>query len=132
VGLGAVLGLAVLAADFTLEKRGMGVRLHLMPIAVGLYLPFGLAVPIFAGGLIEWWGRRGRVGPQRGPAQRGVLFSSGVVAGEALVGVGIALLVGLGYSALHLDFAWTGALSLAAALLVVWIFQRGTRSDPSA
>ncbi|MBW1882904.1 MAG: oligopeptide transporter, OPT family [Deltaproteobacteria bacterium] len=132
VGLGAVLGLVVLAADFALEKRGVGLRLHLMPIAVGLYLPFGLAVPIFAGGLIEWWGRRGPVAQQRGPAHRGVLFSSGVVAGEALVGVGIALLVGLGYPALGLDFAWTGVLSLAAAVIVLWIFQRGTRSDPSA
>ena len=43
----------------------------------------------------------------------------------------VALVVGLGYSALSLDFAWTGALSLAAALIVLWIFQRGTRSDPS-
>jgi uncharacterized oligopeptide transporter (OPT) family protein len=103
-----------------------------MPIAVGLYLPFGLAVPIFAGGLIEWWGRRGRVADQGAPAHRGVLFSSGVVAGEALVGVGVALVVGLGYSALSLDFAWTGALSLGAAMIVLWIFQRGTRSDPSA
>jgi putative OPT family oligopeptide transporter len=132
VGLGAVLGLGVLAADFTLEKRGLRVRLHLMPIAVGLYLPFGLAVPIFAGGLIEWWGRRGRDADQPAPAHRGVLFSSGVVAGEALVGVGVALLVGLGFSALELQFAGTGALSLAAALLVVWIFQRGTRNAPSA
>jgi putative OPT family oligopeptide transporter len=130
VGLGAGLGLCVLIADARLERQRSSFRLHLMPIAVGLYLPFGLAVPIFAGGVVEWWGRRGRVSAHRGPAQRGVLFSSGVVAGEALVGVGVALLVGLGYAADGFDFRGIGALSLAAAFVVLLVFWRGTRDEP--
>jgi hypothetical protein len=100
-----------------------------MPIAVGLYLPFGLAVPIFAGGLLEWWGSRGRHEENPGPANRGVLFASGVVAGEALVGVGVALLVGLGISSPGFGFTKSGTVSLAAALTVLWLFWRGTRSQ---
>jgi putative OPT family oligopeptide transporter len=129
VGLGASLGALVLMADFVLERQGRSFRLHLMPIAVGLYLPFGLAIPIFAGGLLEWWGRRGRTDADRGPANRGVLFASGVVAGEALVGVGVALLVALGFSGQVLGFESSGLLSLGAALVVLWLFWRGTRSD---
>jgi putative OPT family oligopeptide transporter len=132
VGLGAGLGLLVLTADAVLERQRSSIRLHLMPIAVGLYLPFGLAVPIFAGGLLEWWGRRGRSGADRGPAQRGVLFSSGVVAGEALVGVGVAVLVGFGYAAGGIDFRGIGVLSVAAAFVILWIFWRGTREEPEA
>ena len=57
VALGAGIGVAVLALDAVLARRG-GFRLHLMPIAVGLYLPFGLALPILIGGMIEWATRR--------------------------------------------------------------------------
>jgi putative OPT family oligopeptide transporter len=143
VALGAGLGLGVLFLDRLLERRGSSFRLHLMPVAVGLYLPFGLAVPIMVGGLVEWISR---VSPDPRPtaakaggggpdpvevapegSQKGILFSSGVVAGEALVGVGIALWIGLGGHAP--EFAWSGRgeLSLIAALAVVVLFARGTR-----
>ena len=65
-----------------------------LPFAIGLYLPLELSTPIMAGGLIallvgkvakkqDLWKRQ----------ERGILFSSGLVAGDALVGVGIAFLV---------------------------------------
>ena len=132
VGLGAGLGFVVLAVDLALERREASFRLHLMPVAVGLYLPFALAVPMMLGGVIEWWGRRGDRAPAK-LAQRGVLFSSGVIAGEALVGVGIAFLVGVGLVGDGFEFAGKGSLSLVAAGFVLWIFQRGTRrpQEPS-
>ncbi len=127
VGVGAVIGLSVLAVDSALERRESTFRLHLMPIAVGLYLPFGLAVPILAGGCIEWATRAPDVeGDARGSSP-GVLFASGVVAGEALVGVGVALLVGMGLQGLRADYLFSGPVSLLAAIAIVWIFARATR-----
>ena len=127
VALGAAIGIGVLALDYALERQGNSFRLHLMPIAVGLYLPFGLGVPIFAGGLLEWWGRRSSTADESG-SQRGILFSSGVVAGEALVGVGVALLIGMGYSNGGFDFGGKGVLSLVFALFVLGLFWWGVRT----
>jgi len=125
VGLGAGVGIGVLLLDTLIVRRGGSIRLHLMPIAVGLYLPFGLSVPIVIGGLIEWAGRR-RAGTE--PSQRGILFASGVVAGEALVGVGVALLIGFGIDGPEIALASPGAWSLAAAIAVVAIFASACRS----
>lgn len=127
VGFGAVIGLAVLAIEAVLVRRGVGFRLHLMPIAVGLYLPFGLALPILAGGLIEWAMRdRSESEAERGSSP-GVLFASGVVAGEALIGVGVAILIGLGVEGGAADYAAAGPVSLAAAIVVVGLFARSVR-----
>jgi putative OPT family oligopeptide transporter len=122
VGLGVGVGISVLLLDAALARRQGSFRLHLMPIAVGLYLPFGLAVPIMIGGLIEWSGRRGVFADSAESAQRGILFASGVVAGEALVGVGVAMLIGLGIDAPITSFGSSGMSSLVAAIAIVGIF----------
>lgn len=127
VALGAAIGLAVLGLDALLaRRRAPGFRLHLMPIAVGLYLPFGLALPILLGGLVERATRRGDTADEGGGP--GVLFASGVVAGEALIGVGIALAVGFGLSAGAADYPGAGPISFAAALAVLFAFARATRT----
>jgi uncharacterized membrane protein (GlpM family) len=56
-----------------------------------------------------------------------VLFASGAVAGEALVGVGVALLVGLGITTRSADYPYAGLVSLVAALALVAIFSSATR-----
>jgi putative OPT family oligopeptide transporter len=132
VGFGVGVGIGVLVLDTVIARRGHSFRLHLMPIAVGLYLPFGLAVPIVVGGLIEWAGRRRVSAGSSDPTQRGILFASGVVAGEALVGVGIAMLIGLGIEGSNPTFAWRGELSLAAAIAVVALFAAACRPRAAA
>ena len=130
VGSGAVLGLALVAVDRTLEKRGAAFRLHLMPIAVGIYLPFGLSVPIFLGGLLSSLLHRQRPAAlDTSSSQPGVLLASGAIAGEALTGVGIALAASLGFSRLQLglsDGLQTG-LSIIAALAALLFFYRQSR-----
>ena len=65
-----------------------------LPFAVGLYLPVSTMTPIFVGGLIRHYiERRYRdnekeLGERR---ERGILFCSGLIGGEGLLGVGIAL-----------------------------------------
>ncbi len=96
VGIGAGLGLAILGIDAFLKATNSVFRAHLMPIAVGMYLPFGLAIPILIGGILAYWySRKTPVDQQHDVLQRGVLFSSGVIAGEALTAVGIAALAAL-------------------------------------
>ncbi len=72
-----------------------------MLIAVGMYLPFQTTVAIFTGGVIKWIAdtiikRRGIEDPRMLEAVegRGLLVSSGFVAGEALMGLLLAGLVG--------------------------------------
>lgn len=132
VSLGAAIGGVVLALDAVFERRGAGMRLHLMPIAVGMYLPLGLSLPILVGGLIEAVGRRGRARAQAGRdagAEGGVLFASGAVAGEALVGVGIAALVAFGIERLEWGGAWQGLGAGIVALVLLSAFGRAVRAN---
>jgi putative OPT family oligopeptide transporter len=95
VMIGAVIGIALVALDEYLRSRESGFRAHVMPVAVGIYLPLGLAVPILIGGLVQRIVKsttRGR-GDQEAAVHRGVLFSSGLIAGEAIMGIVVALLI---------------------------------------
>ncbi len=88
---GILLGIAVIILDKVFfEKRG-GFRLYLMPIAVGIYLPITLNVPIFLGALIRHFVEKSRKTPVDEGNDKGVLVSSGLIAGEAIMGVVIAL-----------------------------------------
>ncbi len=61
-----------------------------LAFAVGLYLPVGLSVGIMAGGVVKWARHRKRaLSEEEDP---GVLYSSGLIAGEALIGIGLAML----------------------------------------
>jgi uncharacterized oligopeptide transporter (OPT) family protein len=63
-------------------------------VAVGIYLPLSLSVPIFAGGLLSYLlARRARPFGQAAVDKsnhRAVLISSGLIAGEAIAGILIA------------------------------------------
>ena len=130
VGVGAGIGLGLVGADRLLAQRGAAFRLHLMPVAVGMYLPFGLSVPIFLGGLLSaLLHRRRPTASDATASQPGVLLASGAIAGEALTGVGIALAASLGFSRLGLglpDGLQTG-LSVVAGLAALLFFYRRSR-----
>jgi uncharacterized oligopeptide transporter (OPT) family protein len=72
-----------------------------MPVAVGIYLPLELSVPIFIGGLVRWgFARLFRSGDEKQKKSilhGGTLLASGLIAGEAIMGIIIAVvLVGWG------------------------------------
>lgn len=83
IAAGALLAAGLLVADRALEHRQSRWRTPIMPVAIGLYLPFGLGTTILAGALARF------VFADRadGPAGRGVLIAAGMVAGEALTGM---------------------------------------------
>jgi len=150
IGIGAGLGCAILVIDALLKFYAIGFRAYLMPIAVGMYLPFGLATPILIGGwLAYWYARKIPESEQHTALHRGVLFSSGVIAGEALTAVGIAGLAALiawlvdaygpnaagGLSvplALQLAPRLVTAASIVAAVVMVVAFAVLTRPKPEA
>ncbi len=96
VAWGIAIGVALLVLDYLLTLTKSSVRLHVMPVAVGIYLPFGLSIPILLGGIVRHLvDRRERPGSEE-RAHRGMLLSSGLIAGESLIGVLLGLLAYLG------------------------------------
>lgn len=70
-------------------------RLPVMPIAIGLYLPVQLNACIMVGGLISlFMERRKKVDEKAKAAQNndGTLYCAGMIAGEGLVGIALAIL----------------------------------------
>lgn len=59
-----------------------------LPFAVGLYLPLASMMPVFVGGLIRRWSEKEE--NEKSAQEQGVLFGSGLIAGEGLIGVLIA------------------------------------------
>jgi putative OPT family oligopeptide transporter len=92
--IGGVIGVALIVSDKLLEARGSTFRTPVLAVAVGIYLPLELTSSIFIGGVIAWLASR-RLGG-REPNQTGLLFASGLITGEALVGILLALPIVLG------------------------------------
>ena len=92
------------------------IDLPVLPVAIGIYLPFTLAVPIFSGGVIrhitnkiierkygsaqeeeisdwELAVKQTDVKPKEKIIRTGILFTAGLIAGEALTGVAVAFLI---------------------------------------
>jgi putative OPT family oligopeptide transporter len=88
--IGIIAGVVILVIDgvFLKDKK---FRLHLMPIAVGIYLPVTLAVPILLGGVIRYIVEKKTKGDYLESEDQGVLISSGFIAGEAIMGVIVAV-----------------------------------------
>jgi len=86
LGIGAAFGLALILC---------GARAPML-VAVGMYLPFDTSSAIFAGGVVRWAADRitARYSAEdRARAEeKGTLLASGLIAGEALMGILLAVL----------------------------------------
>ncbi|MFQ5454448.1 MAG: OPT/YSL family transporter, partial [Candidatus Zixiibacteriota bacterium] len=66
-----------------------------LPFAIGLYLPLSLSTPIMTGGLIALIIKKISAKEDYSTKnENGILFSSGLVAGDALIGVLVAFMIG--------------------------------------
>ncbi|MCK5635884.1 MAG: OPT/YSL family transporter, partial [Thermoplasmatales archaeon] len=102
---GAVLAFVLILID-----------LPVLPVAIGIYLPFTLSVPIFGGGIVRYctnkfiekkygsvdeeeisdWElaiKQTGVKPKEKVIRTGLLLTAGLIAGEALMGVIVAFLI---------------------------------------
>ncbi|CAN0199419.1 unnamed protein product, partial [Chrysoparadoxa australica] len=85
VGLGALVAVARIVADEMLRRAGSEFRLPVLAVAVGIYLPLSLSVPIALGGLMAL------LAGQRPVSGAGLLAAAGLITGEALMGIGLAV-----------------------------------------
>jgi len=125
---GAVLAFVLILID-----------LPVLPVAIGIYLPFTLVVPIFGGGIVrhitnkfierkfgsaeeeqvsEWELaiKQTDVKPKEKVIRTGLLLTAGLIAGEALMGVVVAFLIigGINLAIFEYPPIWPG--------LLLWIF----------
>jgi putative OPT family oligopeptide transporter len=89
------VAVALIIFDQIQEKRGSDVRFPVLAVAVGVYLPLGLSVPIFIGGLIAHIIKKKsanmNVEDKQHKEAGGLLLASGLITGEALMGVLVAI-----------------------------------------
>ncbi len=105
VGVGAMIGLAMAL-----------LRVPVLPFALGLYLPLSLSAATMVGGLV-----RAYVNHRSSSElvqERGTLFSSGLIGGDACIGIFIALLTILGYIPVDAPTWLSDWASLATYLLL--------------
>jgi uncharacterized oligopeptide transporter (OPT) family protein len=75
--------------DLRQERIGSDFRVPILAVAVGIYLPIELTVPIFIGGMIAHFSdKSGATGTMK---KKGLLMASGLITGEALVGILVAV-----------------------------------------
>lgn len=112
-------GLLLAGVAFGIGLLLCGARAPML-IAVGMYLPFETSAAIFVGGVFKWLADRWNSSPEA--EQKGTLIASGLIAGEAIVGIVLAV------AALQLPErmpfawfdAWGGWLSLAGFAAIAY------------
>ena len=112
LGIGAALGVVLLLA---------GARSPML-IAVGMYLPFDTSSAIFVGGMMKYVADRFRANEETG-----TLLASGLIAGEAIVGILLAVVFLTGSHAIaqfQYYEAWGGWLSLLGFAAVAYVLIR--------
>lgn len=87
VYIGILIGVLIILWDKRLEKAGSSFRAPVLAVAVGIYLPIELAVPIFLGGYLRHYLHYGK---KHDTSRQGVLVCSGLITGEALMGILLA------------------------------------------
>jgi putative OPT family oligopeptide transporter len=134
IQIGGVIGAAVIAWDQWLKKRGSTFRAPVLAVAVGIYLPLDLSVPIFLGGLIAHLVERKLGGPEAAEraGRNGMLFAAGLITGEALMGIIIAIPIVMSgradVMALPASLQFGGWLGLVVVgWLALWLYRTGTR-----
>lgn len=142
IAIGAVLGIGIIVVDELLKKSQASFRAPVLAVAVGIYLPIDLMTPIFLGGLLAYLAerhlrKRGADAEARERSSRaGLLFAAGLITGEALMGIAIAVPIVTSGSAdiLALPAAWQFGEAAGLALLgvlAVFLYRSATKPVPN-
>jgi putative OPT family oligopeptide transporter len=147
VAIGAAIGIAIILLDETLIAKKIDFRVPVLAAAVGIYLPIDVTMPIFLGGLLAWFAER-RIRARAGGRplaqeeldrmnRRGTLFAAGMITGEALTGIIIAIPIVVSGRAdvlalpasLHFG-QWLGLIIVG--LMAWWLYRTASPAAESA
>lgn len=139
VGLGALIGALVIGFDRHQAVRGASFRMPVLAVALGMYLPLKLSAAILAGGVIAALSRNHAAATKDEAPRQGLLFAAGLVTGEALMGVLLALPIvlasvwpSMGADPLKLFDrpplgAWPGVMALAGVASLLYLASCASR-----
>jgi len=121
------------------------INLPVLPVAIGIYLPFTLTTPIFLGGIVRYLTDRAiakkygsaeeeqisewelaikqtDVKPKEKIIRTGLLLTAGLIAGEALMGVAVAFLIVFGINLQVYEFPpiWPSVLVFIFIMALLW------------
>ncbi len=111
------------------------IGIPVLPFAIGLYLPIHLSTPIMIGGLIRLWIDKRKFASEerrKEVADNGVLFSSGMIAGEGLIGILLAVFAvfGIDLSVGGILGNWGGvAFFVVLVAIMLWFMFGGKKKE---
>ena len=85
---GAILGIVIIMIDQYQAFRKADFRVPILAVAIGIYLPIELTLPIFIGGMLNHFASK--TASEEGK-NNGLLIASGLITGEALMAIFIAV-----------------------------------------
>lgn len=134
IAIGGAAAVAVIIFDVWLERAGKRFRAPVLALAVGIYLPFELSVPIFIGGVIAHLMERALadrpVEVRETNERNGLLFAAGLITGEALIGIlmAIPIVITSNKNVLAVFGSFNTAIPglILLAALSVWLYKAST------
>ena len=124
---GGVIAIILILIDIRQEKIGSDFRVPVLAVAVGIYLPITLTVPIFIGGMINHLGKK--AGGSEQSDKKGLLMSSGFITGEALMGILVAVPIFLSGNKNWWPqvngFSWIGIILFIG--IIVWLYKAASK-----
>ena len=94
---GIALGIVILLIDYALKRAKSKWRFPIFAVAVGIYMPLDVTAPLLIGGILATLSQKilkkskANASEKATVERRGLLFASGLIAGEAIVGILIAI-----------------------------------------
>lgn len=145
VYIGMGIGVAIIILDQYLKGKGNKFGVPVLAVAVGLYLPFELDSAIMLGGVVAWLVSRyqkgmkaskgeAHKGAEKASERTGLLIASGLITGEALIGILLAIPVAITQRSdvlsLGLDLGVIGTILGSVVILIVcyWLYARATEA----
>lgn len=138
VYIGMGIGVAIILLDQWLKKIGSDFSIPVLAVAVGLYLPFELDSAIMLGGIVSWLVKRYSESKKSSltleqfeaknhqSEKDGLLFASGLITGEALIGIFLAIPVAIygtsDFMAIFEETLGSGPGLLIVGLVTFWLY----------
>lgn len=128
VYIGAGIGIIIILIDQYLKARNFEFRMPVLAVAVGIYLPFHLDSAIFVGGLLAYFINKvtKRSIHKNKANNAGLLLASGLITGEALMGIIISIVIVMGIKTNekhHLAFLYENG-GLLILIVIIWFVYR--------